>query len=171
MFRTVCTIILPIASVVAGYLLSKVDPVAGAFAPYLACKWQLPVLLSLSLLLCVLIPFSLLKSNPDETHKDKRHTIFNAALRIINARSHITLELINEFKAVFDENKYFIKPKQKKALKCLMDDLGDVRIDDAELTDTSDSASRKTLIAHRRKLLSRIESMKPRIEKYLRKIT
>ncbi len=54
MIQIIGTIILPI---IGGYLLSKIDPISIFFSQYLHASWQLPVLLSLILLLCVLIPY------------------------------------------------------------------------------------------------------------------
>ena len=172
MLRTLGTMILPIASIMSGYLLSKVDPVEGAFAPYLTTQWQLPVLLSLGLLLSVLVPYSILQNNKYKNHKEEQRALFKAALLIIGARTRITLDLINEFEAVFNENKYFIKPSQENTLCALITDLGDVRIDDEELKGSGLSPKeRKFTVTHRRKLLDRIEKASSPIDKYIRKLT
>lgn len=60
MLKTLSTTVLPI---LGGYLLSKADPIATFFSPYLQTPWQLPVLLSLVLLLCVLIPYKYRRKN------------------------------------------------------------------------------------------------------------
>lgn len=54
MLRTLLVTILPI---IAGYLLPKVDAVESLFRSYALNQWQLQVLLSSSLLLCVLLPY------------------------------------------------------------------------------------------------------------------
>jgi len=102
----------------------------------------------------------------------EKREIFTAALEIIKASTRLTIDLISEFRAIFEKNKYFIKSAQEKMLIGLVSDLGDIRINDEELkSDTLSPEERKALVAHRRKLLDRIENMEPTIENYLRKIT
>jgi len=168
MLRTVGTIILPI---IAGYLLSKVDPVESLFAPYLTTQWQLPVMLSAILLLCFLIPYSFFQNKKNKIHPEEQRALFNAAKAVIRQRSGITLEQINAFKSVFDEYKYFIKPKQRKFLSSLLSDLQDLRIFSEERKGNINSEERKSLVAKERELLDRIESAMPTIEQYLRKLT
>ncbi len=64
--------LMPILSVVFGYLLSKVEQVEGSLSPFLAATWQLPVLLSLVLLLMLLIPYNYLKTG--DTKEDSAKT-------------------------------------------------------------------------------------------------
>ena len=74
MVQTIGSILLPI---IGGYLLSKVDPISTFFSQYLHASWQLPALLSLILLLCVLIPYRCKShiSSKLATSKDKAKII------------------------------------------------------------------------------------------------
>ena len=54
MLKKSALILLP---VLAGYLLPKVDPVTTFLSPYLKEAWQLQVILSSILFLCVLVPY------------------------------------------------------------------------------------------------------------------
>ena len=168
MLRTIGTTILPI---IAGYLLSKVDPIESIFAPYLKAQWQLPVLLSATLLLCFLIPYRIYQNKKYRTHINEQRDLFKSAKAAIRQRSGITLNQIHEFKAVFDEYKYFIKTKQEKFLSALLSDLQDLRIFTEERKGNITAEARKTLVAKERVFLDRIASALVTIEQYERKIT
>lgn len=130
---------------------------------------------TISILLTILSLVAALFANKHESktknHTEKQRELFKAALDIIKARSRITLDIINEFKVVFAEYKYFIKPEQEKTLAILISDLQELRIYSEERKGNVTPEERKSFVAKERKLLDKIESMTSTIEKYLRKIT
>lgn len=151
--------------------MSKVDPIESLFAPYLKAQWQLPVLLSATLLLCFLIPYNISQNKKYRTHIDEQRDLFKSVKAAIRQRSGITLNQIHEFKVAFDEYKSFIKPNQEKFLSALLSDLQGLRIYTEERKGNITAEARKTLVAKERVLLDRIESALPTIEQYERKIT
>jgi len=168
MWRILSATILPI---IAGYILPRVDPIGTFLAPYVTYEWQSQVLLSSVLLLCFLIPYRYHINKKYSIHVDEQKELFTSSIELIKARTRLTLGLISEFKLIFNKNKYFIRTAQEKMLIALISDLGDIRIDDEELkSNTLSPVERKSLVAHRRILIDRVENMLPTIEKYLRKI-
>ncbi|MFA6499979.1 MAG: hypothetical protein WC256_12300 [Desulfurivibrionaceae bacterium] len=152
--------------------------IAGIFAAIatILFKYEHNLLGTFSILLTIVFLGAALFANNNESktknHTEKQRALFTTASEIAKARTRITLDLTNEFKTIFEENKYFIKPAQEKMLIGLVSDLGDIRIDDEELkSDTLAPGERKALVAHRRKLLDRVENMQTTIENYSRKIT
>ena len=104
-------------------------------------------------------------------YKEEQSSLFKAALKTIDSRSRITLALINDFKTVFDENRFFINRNQKKVLSGLLYDLQDLRIIQEERKGNVSESERKSLVANERTLLNCIESMKTTIENYSKKLT
>jgi hypothetical protein len=86
MLQILATTILPI---LGGYLLSKVDPIATLFSPYLQKSWQLPVMLSLVLLLCALIPYRYQLKKSEKIDSTTEHRSIPDTLRL--SPNHISI--------------------------------------------------------------------------------
>jgi hypothetical protein len=133
-----------------------------------------PAVISTVFALCSLVA-ALIANNKEpklKKHSKENRVLFMASLKIIEARTRITLDLINDFKNIFNENRHFISPDQEDTILDLISALGDVRINDAELADKSmPLESRPAMVTERRVFLDRVENMESTIDKYLRKIT
>jgi len=126
---------------------------------------------SFTILALIMALFVNRREPKDEKHQEKGRKLFKAALQVIDHRNYVALESIADFKAVLDENKYFISKKQEKAISCLLSDLHALRIYKEERRSPDANENMKALVSKERELLNRIEAMKPTIEEWLRKLT
>lgn len=153
-------------------IIATILGIISAFAFRYDHKYISLTLAVLAILLLIAAIFTNRPPKISDDHKEEQRALFKAALKIIEARTRITLDLINDFKAIFEENRHFIGTDQEDTILDLISALGDVRINDAELADKSmPLESRPAMVTERRVFVDRVENMKSTIDKYLRKIS
>lgn len=107
-----------------------------------------------------------------DSNVEERKNLFNSALKTIDARTRLTVEIVGEFREIFRKYRYAITEEQKELMEHLLSAIGDVRINDEELKDADlPKEEREKLIYSNRELLDKIEKARLVIEQYLSEST
>ena len=103
-----------------------------------------------------------------KNNKEERRILLTACLKIIDARTRLTVENIGEFRFVFKQYRYTLTEEQNGFIGSLLSAVGDLRINNEELTGLDECKERTDLISGSRLLLNKIEKSRLVIEEYLR---
>ena len=100
-------------------------------------------------------------------HPEERKILLTACLKIIDARTRLTVENIGEFRDTFKQYRYSFTREQKFFVGSLLSAVGDVRINNEELTGLGVCKERAKLLSDNSSLLDKIEKSLLVIEEFL----
>lgn len=144
--------------------------IASALYSYNHDSAALTFTVSMVLLFCIaaFLRFKSIKG----AHRKERKILLNSALNIIDARTRLTVDLVDKFRDDVKRYRYALAENQHEYISHLLSAVGDVRINDEELkSETLSKEGRSALVADRRKLLNNIEKARSVIESYLNENT